>query len=224
VSTLEQVRSCFSDYVVHGLNQFIENAVFYDIPPRAPTPTPVSLTEAWPEIPPSQVSSDDEAAQEVKPARKGKARRRDSPDRPSRCQGRSTSSSTSSNYHPPLVREASDGGTEKALIPPPIPSPQRILSYNNDYFYITGRERVGKEHALVVSPKKSRQRAPSYNDDAFSGMTERERMAERETKRVTFRSPSPSSVSSVRSGYKSDVTESFLRRKTSWDDSDLWKR
>ena len=222
--TLEQVRSCFSDYVVLALNRSIENAVFHDIPRRTSTPTPAPLTEAWPEIPPYQVSSGEDAAQEVKPARKGKARRKNSPDRPSRRRGQSTSSSTSPNYHSPLVREVLDGGTEKALIPSPLPSPRHVLSYNNDYSYITGRERVGMEQALVVSPKKSRQRAPSYDDDEFSGMTEREQMAERETKRVTFRSPSPSSVSSVRSGYKSDVTESFLHRKTSWDDSDLWKR
>jgi hypothetical protein len=48
-------------------------------------------------------------------------------------------------------------------------------------------------------------------------MTEREQFVEREAKRVTFRSPTPNSPSAY--SERSDRTDSFLRRKTSWDES-----
>lgn len=208
-----------------------DDAVFYDIPRRAPTPAPVSpSTETWPEITPYPISSNEESVQRARPARKGRARHQ-SPDRslkPSKRRVRSTSTA-SSNYCSPLVREALDGGIEKALIPSPLHSPRRVPSYDNNYTYVTLGEQLGARRGPVRPQKRYRQRTTLYDDkgdydeDEVSDMTERERMAERETKRVTFRSLSPS-ASPARSGYRSDVTESFLRRKTSWDDSNLAPR
>jgi hypothetical protein len=74
------------------------------------------------------------------------------------------------------------------------------------------------EKTLIVSPRRNRSRDPSYVDEVASDMTERERIVERETKRVTFRDPSSDSLSSEWSR-RSDVSESFLKRKTSWDNS-----
>lgn len=94
------------------------------------------------------MSSDSEAAQ--RQSRKGKA-----PQRPRlgipRDRGRSTS-----RARPTYVREATDDGTEKTLIP---------------------------------SPKRSREReTETYVEEvSVSDMTRREKMAEGETRHVTFR-------------------------------------
>ena len=210
-----------SNYAVHVLNRLAENAVFHDIPSRGLTPQSASPFEAWPEVLPSPVDSDEEAANRDKGAGRGKARSNGSPGRSWRHRDRSTDTSTSSNYCPPLARESSNGGTKKDLFQSPLSSPRRVLSYDNNYSYISAQGCDDRKQAFLVSPKKSRQLGPSYDDDEFSEMTTRERAAEREIKRVTFRSASPNSFSSLRSGYKSDAAKNFLRRKTSWGNSEL---
>lgn len=153
--------------------------------------------------------------QRVKSPGKGKLQRMDSPDPVLGCRRRSNSTSNS-NYRPSSVQEATDGGT-KAL----IQSPQRFRapSFDDDYSDTTEREyiRVGK--TLLGSPKQPRREPVLSYDDEFDDMIERERIVERETKRVTFRDPSPISVSSAWSD--SQGSKSFLRRKTSWDESNV---
>lgn len=186
----------FHQFIIHVLSFITDDAVFHDLPLRAPSPlfpAPASpIAEAWAEIPPYLLSSDEETAHRVKAGRKGKSLSRE----------RGSTSTSGSNYRAPLVREASEGGTE---------------SFNDDYDDLGERERVYcHEKALVRSPKH-RQRASSYDGNDGSDMTEREQFVEREAKRVTFRSPTPNSPSAY--SERSDRTDSFLRRKTSWDES-----
>lgn len=154
--------------------------MFHDLLPRAPSTPPSPPAEPWPEVPPFE---DEETARRINTA-KGKAPGREYAER--RPRRRSDTSEVSSNYRTPSVREATDGGTEKAL---------------------------------VLSPKRNHSRERSYDDYDRSDMTERERIVERETKRVTFRDVSPSSYSTDTWSRRSDASESFLKRKTSWDNS-----
>ncbi len=79
----------------------------------------------------------------------------------------------------------------------------------------------GSENALVPSLRSLSCERSSDDDYYGSGLTEREQFVESETRRVKVRDPSSTSVPSERSAHWSDQTESFLRRKTSWDDSNL---
>jgi hypothetical protein len=151
------------------------------------------------------------------PPSSGETRRRDSPDRVTRRRG-SSASRNGSSCCPPSVWEVTDGGIEKVLIPLLPHSPRRIASFDNDYAGNTERERVVTEKAIVKSPKRNRSREPFYDHDDVSDMTERERIVEMEAKHVTFQDSSPSLGSSAWS-QTSDRSESFLKRKTSWDES-----
>lgn len=155
--------------------------MFHDIPPRAPSPSPSPPTESRPEVAPFE---DEATARRLSTPKKDKGSARGNPE--GRKRHGSDASEVSSNHHPAFVREATNGGNEKAL---------------------------------VLSPETTYSREPLYVDDDLSGMTERERIVERETKRVTFRDLSHSSVSSDSWSRRSEASESFLKRKTSWDNS-----
>ncbi|TAQ83376.1 hypothetical protein B7494_g8302 [Chlorociboria aeruginascens] len=138
--------------------------------PRAPTPpSPIpstSIADILPTRPIQRQRSREELAQKVNHERGRESTKQSSRERSlSRSRSRTRAQS---NHRPPFVQEATDGGTEKSL----IPSPNR-----------------SRNHSRVPSAEES------HILDEVSGMTAHERIAEAGVRHVTFRER-PESISS----------------------------
>lgn len=131
--------------------------------PRAPSPPSTVYNsrepDNWPAQPPYPVSSDSDIPERLSRARKGHGFEYPPSYNPQRWRERSRSRSTSRSRpaRPAYVREATDSGNEKSL----IPSPKRSRS--------RGRESV------------------RYGEVTATELAERERRAESEARHVSFR-------------------------------------
>lgn len=178
--------------------------------PRAPSPPSAiydSQPENWPSQLPYPLSSDSEVPQRLNSLRKGKGFEYPQQHNISREHERSRSTSRSRPARPAYVREATDGGMEKALVPSPKRSRSRgregvrYVEVTESELELAERERRAESEARHVSFREtptmlSMQNSWTETSELGPVDPERERMAERAASHVTFRE-TPTMLSGV---------------------------